>query len=283
MIAAPHWLRRLFVRDKPHIPDRLWQASVDRLAFLERLTADERLRLKALCETFLQRKPISGAAGLEIGNDIAVAIAIQACLPVLHLTLDLYHDMPGVIVYPSEFIVPRSEIDDAGVVHEWQEPLAGEAVGAGGAVVLSWEDVEDAAELAEGYNVVIHEFAHKIDMGRSDANGCPPFLADYHRGLDPRQWQQVFSAAYDDFTRRVEHIERRLARTVRASRHDAGDDDPFGQLPLDPYAASDPAEFFAVASEVFFLAPLPLHEDYPEVYRLLARYYRQETLAPDAA
>jgi MtfA peptidase len=280
MIPTPQWLRRLFARDKPDIPDALWQSCVERLPFLERLTADEHMRLKDLCETFLQRKPVSGAAGLDISNDIAVTIAIQACLPVLNLTLDLYDDMPGVIVYPSEFIVPRSDVDEAGVVHEWHEPLAGEAIGAGGAVVLSWEDVEDAASLADGYNVVIHEFAHKLDMGRSDANGCPPLLAEFHRDISPKAWQRAFAAAYEDFTRRVDRIDRRLARTVHASRHDVDGFDPFAALPLDPYAASNPAEFFAVASEVFFLEPALLVRDYPEVYTLLARYYRQETLPP---
>jgi Mlc titration factor MtfA (ptsG expression regulator) len=176
-------------------------------------------------------------------------------------------------VYPSEFIVPRSEIDDAGVVHEWEEPLAGEALDAGGAVVLSWEDVEQGEALGEGYNVVIHEFAHKIDMGRGHANGCPPFLPAFHKDIAAKEWQRVFAAAYEDFCRRVDHLDRQYAR-VRASRHDTIVDD----LPLDPYAASNPAEFFAVASEAFFLAPDYLAEDYPDVYRLLACYYRQDTL-----
>jgi Mlc titration factor MtfA (ptsG expression regulator) len=277
-MTLPKWLRGLFVREKPSIPDTLWHDTARHLPFLDRLTDDEFARLKALCEDFLHRKSIAGAAGMEIGNDIAVMISIQACLPVLNLTLDLYDDMPGVIVYPSEFIVPRSEIDDAGVVHEWEEPLAGEALDAGGAVVLSWEDVEQGDALGEGYNVVIHEFAHKIDMGRGHANGCPPFLSAFHKDIAPKEWQRVFAAAYEDFCRRVDHLDRQVAR-VRASRHDTIVDD----LPLDPYAASNPAEFFAVASEAFFLAPDYLAEDYPDVYRLLARYYRQDTLPPGGA
>jgi MtfA peptidase len=277
MIAQ--WLRRVFIRDKPQIPDPLWRTCIEQLPFLERLTEEELLRLKDFCETFLHRKSITGAAGLEISDDIAVTISIQACLLVLNLTLDLYADMPGVIVYPSEFIVPRTEIDDAGVVHEWQEPLAGEALDAGGAVVLSWEDVEQGDALGEGYNVVIHEFAHKIDMGRGAANGCPPFLPAFHKDIGAKEWKRVFTQAFEDFSRRVDHLDKQLAITTRASRHDALFDD----LPLDPYAASNPAEFFAVASEAFFLTPEYLAEDYPDVYRLLADYYRQETLSSGTA
>ncbi|HYD79692.1 MAG TPA: M90 family metallopeptidase [Paucimonas sp.] len=279
MPMITHWLRRFFGREKPVIPDTLWRSAVSDLPFLERLSDEDLARLKEACETFLHRKSVSGAAGLDISDEIAVAIAIQACLLVLNLTLDLYDDMPGVIVYPSEFIVPRSEVDEAGVVHEWEEPLAGEALDAGGAVVLSWEDVEQGDALGEGYNVVIHEFAHKIDMGRGAANGCPPFLPAFHRDISPREWQHVFSEAYADFSRRVDHLERQAARAVRASRSESW----ANELPLDPYAASNPAEFFAVASEAFFLTPEYLAEDYPDVYRLLACYYRQETLSLDGA
>jgi Mlc titration factor MtfA (ptsG expression regulator) len=275
-MTITQWLHRFFGRERPQIPDALWQACCERLFFLDRLTSEELDRLKDLCETFLHRKSISGAAGQEVSDEIAVMISIQACLLVLNLTFDLYGDMPGVILYPSEFIVPRSEVDEAGVVHEWQEPLAGEALDMGGAIVLSWEDIEQTDALAEGYNVVIHEFAHKIDMGRGAANGCPPFLPTFHEDLSPRQWQRVFTEAFEDFCRRVDHLDRQLART-RASRHDILYDD----LPLDPYAASNPAEFFAVASEVFFLTPEYLAKDYPDIYRLLARYYRQETIPPD--
>jgi len=277
------WLTRLFSSPPPQIPEPLWEESIARMRFLERLAPGDLRRLRSLAEEFLHRKAVGGAGGFEVSDGIAVAIAVQACLPVLNLTLDLYDDMPGVIVYPSEFMVPRSEIDDAGVVHEWVEPLAGEALDAGGAVVLSWEDVDRGEEFGGDYNVVIHEFVHKIDMHHGAANGCPPFLADYHRGMDPAEWKRAFSAAFEDFSRRVERIDRRLEGTRRASRHDLLADQLYGNLPLDPYAASNPAEFFAVASEAFFLWPVPLHEDYPDVYRLLARYYRQETLGAEPA
>lgn len=280
---AMQWLHRLFGRNKPQIPTVLWQDCVARLAFLHRLSAPDKARLKQLCETLLARKTFTGVGGLELTDEIAVLIAAQACLPVLNLTLDLYRDMPGVIVYPSAFIVPQAEIDEAGVLHEWHEPVSGEAVDAGGAVVLSWADVAqaDPSTKIPGYNVVIHEFAHKIDMGDGIANGCPPFLAAYHGTLGVRQWRLAFSTAYRDFTRHVDALESRLPNDFDTGNpaHGARYDALSAGLPLDPYAASHPAEFFAVASEAFFVLPQPLAAAYPEIYRLLARYYRQDPLA----
>ncbi|HYD97710.1 MAG TPA: M90 family metallopeptidase [Noviherbaspirillum sp.] len=272
------WLRQLFTRDKPQIPEPLWQDCLERLPFLDRLDAGERQRLKLLCEDLLARKTFTGAAGFELTDEVAVLIAAQAALPVLNLTLDLYDDMAGIIVYPSAFVIPQSEMDEAGVVHEWHEPASGEAVHAGGAVVLSWEDAQESN--APGYNVVIHEFAHKLDMARGAANGCPPFLAAFHREIVPAGWRQAFSAAYQDFVRRVDALEARLPEDYDDDRPDdaALYDELFGELPLDPYAARHPAEFFAVASEAFFVLPQPLAEDYPEIYRLLALYYRQDPL-----
>jgi Mlc titration factor MtfA (ptsG expression regulator) len=272
------WLRQLFRRDRPNIPEPLWQTCTQRLTFLQRLPPHDLDRLKLLCESLLARKSFAGAGGLELTDEIAVLIAVQASLPVLNLTLDLYDDMAGIIVYPSEFIVPHAEMDEAGVLHEWDAPVSGEAVDAGGAVVLSWEDVEDSE--SPGYNVVIHEFAHKIDMRDGTANGCPPFLAAYHEGIDAQHWQQTFSVAYEDFIVRVDAIDSRLPEDfdpddllqVEQYEH------LYASLPLDPYAARHPAEFFAVASEAFFALPEPLAAGYPEVYRLLARYYRQDPL-----
>jgi Mlc titration factor MtfA (ptsG expression regulator) len=271
------WLKQLFSRERPRIPAPLWQSCLSRLPFLARLSGQDLDRLKSLAETLLDKKSFMGAGGLELSDDIAVLIAAQASLPVLHLTLDLYDDMAGVIVYPSSFIIPQTEIDDSGVVHEWHEPVSGEALDAGGAVVLSWEDAEEFD--VPGYNVVIHEFAHKIDMKQGGANGRPPFLAAFHQGLNAAHWQQAFSTAYADFCTQVEALESRLPEDFDADRDTELADALFGALPLDPYAAQHPAEFFAVASEAFFVDPEPLAAVYPDVYRQLVLYYRQETLA----
>lgn len=275
------WLRHLFDRNKPQIPDTQWQACIARLPFLDKLTAGDLVRLKDQAETLLATKSMSGAGGLELNDDIAVLIAAQAALLTLNLTLDLYDDISGIIVYPSEFVVPQSEVDEAGVVHEWQEPVSGEAVQAGGAVVLSWEDVENGDAFSDCYNVAIHEFAHKIDMGRGDANGCPPFLANFHEGLKVRVWQRIFSAAFEDFVGRVEALEAQLPEHFDPDNPDdaALYETLFADLALDPYAAENPAEFFAVASEAFFVTPELLRVAYPEVYGLLVRYYRQDFLS----
>ncbi len=272
------WLRQFFNREKPRIPDDLWQSCLGRLPFIAQAPAPDLERLKALCETFLDRKTFTGAAGFELTDEIAVLIAAQACLPVLNLTLDLYNDMAGIIIYPGSFIIPQSEMDEAGVVHEWHEPVSGEAVDAGGAVILSLEDIEDID--APGYNVVIHEFAHKIDMRDGRPNGCPPFLAEYHQEIDARLWQRRFSDAFRDFTARVAALDAQLPEDFDADDSDDADlyDELFSELPFDPYAARNPAEFFAVASEAFFVLPQPLAEDYPEIYRLLSQYYRQDPL-----
>ncbi|MBC7502454.1 MAG: zinc-dependent peptidase, partial [Herminiimonas sp.] len=152
--------------------------------------------------------------------------------------------------------------------------------GAGGAIALSWEDVEQGEHPDASFNVLIHEFVHKIDMGRGDANGCPPFLAAYHQELRTIEWQREFSDAYAHFRNAVDNLEEQLPNDVDlddpavAAMYDA----LFSTLPMDPYAAIDPAEFFAVASEAFFVKPVPLAECYPGIYRLMQLYYGQNTL-----
>jgi hypothetical protein len=274
-------IRRLLRRPAPPIPDAPWRDALETMPFLDRLNAEETGRLRGLCAEFLARHRVGGAAGFEMTDAIAIRIAAQACLPVLNLTLALYDDIAGVIVYPSAFMVRHSEIDEAGVVHEWDAEMAGEALDAGGAVVLSWEDAREDADWDDGGNLVIHEFVHKIDMRDGNANGCPPFLPAFHRELDAGEWKAAFSAAYADFCGRVDVLEARLPRHFDPERRDHAElyAELAEALPLDPYAAEHPAEFFAVASEAFFCWPGPLAEAYPQVYALLAGYYRQQTLS----
>jgi len=150
-------------------------------------------------------------------------------------------------------VIPRRVIDEDGVVHEYDDEVMGEAW-YGGPVLISWFD---QAEDAEGINVVIHEFAHKLDMKSGDADGLPPL----HAGMSRRRWIDVMSAAFGDFRRRV----------------DAGED-----TPLDPYGAEMPNEFFAVTSEAFFETPELLRSEYPEVYAQLRDFYRQDPLGKSA-
>jgi Mlc titration factor MtfA (ptsG expression regulator) len=255
MFEALRSWRRQRVLARSAIPDALWREALDRLPFLRGLAGEDLARLRELTVLFLDAKGIVGAGGHEVTPLQRVTIAVQACVLVLNLDLSLYDGFENVIVYPGEFVPGWEWEDEAGVVHRHHEPLAGEAMPRG-PVVLSWPDVEAAGDWdASGMNLVIHEFAHKIDMRNGDANGCPPLPDD----VSAAEWKGAFAQAYDDFAARV----------------DAGE-----PTSIDPYAAENPGEFFAVLSEVFFAEPGLLVEAYPEVYRLLARFYRQD---PEAA
>lgn len=242
------WRRRRVLERKP-LPDALWQRVVARLPLLEGLTADELERLRQWVILFLDDKDIHAAAGFAVTEEMRVAIAAQACLLILNLDMDYYRGWVEVIVYPDEFVPEREYMDDAGVVHMVREPFAGESWLAG-PVLLSWADVECAGE-EPGYNVVIHEFAHKLDMLNGEPNGFPPLHADMSRAA----WSEAFGSAYKDFCARVE----------------AGED-----TLIDPYGAESPAEFFAVMTEAFFETPDAVQESYPEVYRQLCAFYRQD-------
>lgn len=243
--------RRARAVERQAIGDAQWMRVVSRFSFLRLLPAADQRRLRELTALFLDRKPVSGAGGLELTRDMQLVIAAQACLLILNLDLDLYDDWVEVIVYPDEFVTDHEYTDEDGVVHRVRAPLSGEAW-EHGPVVLSWRDAEEA-DGGDGYNVVLHEFAHKIDMHNGAADGFPPLHAD----MDRTAWTQVFSAAYEDLQQRLERREETL---------------------IDEYAAEDPAEFFAVLSELFFERPDALSAMYPAVYAQLALFYRQDPL-----
>lgn len=228
-----------------------WRQALS-LPLFAGLSIEERERLQALAESLLADKTLSGAGGLEPNGRIGALIAVQAALPILNLDLAQYGRWSEIIVYPGEFVPEREEMDEAGVVHRVRQPLSGEAW-EGGPLVLSWGDVEQSGR-CDGYNVVIHEFAHKLDMMNGEVDGLPSLPAEMGR----ETWAAAFTAAYADFCQRV----------------DAGE-----ATRIDPYASESPAEFFAVLSEYFFEWPEPLHEAYPAVYEQMRRFYRQDTLA----
>ena len=236
--------RRKRVLEKHAIDDALWQRATAGLAFLPTTP-----RLRELALLFMAEKEFVGAHGIEVTGEMRVAIAAQACLPILELGLDWYAGWSGIVVYPGDFRVRRTEVDEDGIVHEWDDELAGEAM-PGGPVVISW----DAAAYDMHINVVIHEFAHKLDMVDGAADGVPPL----HAGMDRREWIRVFEQAYGGF---CDALER---------GHDTW---------LDPYAAEHPSEFFAVISEAFFEDPGETRRRYPDVYAQLARFYRQDPAA----
>jgi Mlc titration factor MtfA (ptsG expression regulator) len=246
--AIRSWRRKRILRRNPLDP-RLWDRVWTRFGFVHRLTPQERERLRDLAVLFLHEKQVSAAGGLELTDEMRLGIAIQACILVLNLGLDSYRGWVEIIVYPDEF-VPRHEFrNEHGLIETDDTSYAGQAW-LQGPVILSWADVE-YAWVGDGANVVIHEFAHKLDMLNGDANGFPPL----HSGMGREAWTEAFTGAYQDLRRRVE-----------GGQHTA----------IDPYAAESPAEFFAVLSEVFFEAPELVQEVYPQVYDQLSLFYRQD-------
>jgi MtfA peptidase len=251
MLAVFRKWRRERVLARAALPDGLWSAGLAMLPFLDYLSADDRIRLRHYLVLLLDAKSIVGARGHEVTPLQRVVIAIQACIPVLNLDLSFYERFDNVIVYASEFRGGREWEDEAGVVHRNDERLAGEAM-ADGPVVLSWADVAASSDWEHaGMNLVIHEFAHKIDMHDGDANGCPPLPTS----MSGAQWRETFAAAYAHFCSCVDRSE---------------------DTSIDPYAAEDPAEFFAVLTEVFFADPKLLRREYGAVYTQMAAFYRRD-------
>ena len=251
MFGFKQWRRRRILA-KFAIDDAIWQRVTGRLAFVARLNEVERARLKELAILFLHGKQISAAGGLELNLEMKLGIAVQACILILELGIEHYDGWIEIIVYPDEFM-PRREIrNHHGLIETDEMSYAGQAW-LRGPVILSWADVEHAGEM-DGMNVVIHEFAHKLDMLNGEANGFPPL----HAGMDRQMWSKVFTAAYQD-----------LCSRVRAGE----------QTDIDPYATESPGEFFAVVSETFFEIPDVVKAVYPQVYAQLAQFYRQDPAA----
>ena len=240
------WRRRRTLA-RTNLDPELWRRVTGALPFLRGLSGDELARLRELAVLFLVEKEMHGAHGLELTDAVRLSIAVQACLPILNLGIDWYEGWVGVIVYPGEFRVRKEEADEHGVVHTFDEGLSGEAW-PGGPVVLSWQD----ADMAEaGYNVVIHEFAHKLHMLRGEDGGFPLPQS----GMNASAWRDTLERAYARFCAEV----------------DAG-----APTIVDAYAAEHPAEFFAVMSETLFTDSAILARDYAELYAQLAQFYRQD-------
>ena len=241
------------------IGDALWQDVLIQLPFLATRSADDLARLRRLASLFLDRKEFSGAGGFVVDDATAVSVAVQACLPVLELGIEQYDGFVGIVMHADAVVAEREFTDEHGVVHQYDELLAGEAM-EGGPVMLSWADVRGrvpdvgAEDSPSAYNVVIHEFAHVLDMRDGQADGVPLLASSQER----EAWLAVLMPEFDRFCERV----------VCGY-----------QTVLDAYAAESPDEFFAVASEGFFVTPRELKEEQPALYRLLASYYRQDPAA----
>jgi Mlc titration factor MtfA (ptsG expression regulator) len=249
--SLSRWRARRIAARHP-IDAAVWRDIVA-LPLFHGLNPDELEQLGAMCAVFMHDKRITGAGGQGVSDAMRLLIAAHACLMALNLGLPRLRGWVEVVVYPDQFLRPQEVHDEAGVVHVSRDVLSGEAW-PGGPVILSWADTEHAGRELNGVNVVLHEFAHKLDMARGgEANGFPPLHAD----MRARDWAAAFKPAFEDFSARV-----------------ARGEDTW----IDPYAAESPAEFFAVLSEVFFEAPDVLSETYPEVYARMRDFYRQDPL-----
>jgi MtfA peptidase len=230
------------------IDDRGWRRLRRRVAHVRRLPAERQQALRALCERFLRDKTITAAAEFELDDDRRLTLAALCCLPVLSLGYDWLRGWDQVIVYPGQFRVRRHQHDeDSGVVDEWDDELSGECWDRG-PLILSWSDVrEDLQQPEAGFNVVVHEIAHKLDALDGAMDGTPPLPAP-----ERRAWIEAFQPAYEQ-----------LCATLAA-----GD-----EAPIDAYAAEAPDEFFAVVSEYHYSAPDLLRQAMPAVAAALERFY----------
>jgi len=266
---ASRWLRGLSA--PPPIPPALWQAAVAHYPFIARLPAPALARLERLARYFLADKQFTGAHDLRVTDAMAVAIAAQACLPLLWLgrpnkpetALVWYDDFVGIVLQPSEVIAHRQSMDEAGVVHQYSEILTGEAMQRG-PLMLSWPAVQQAGSEHDRGSVVIHECAHKMDMRSGHADGCPPLrrgmLGSRNAAHARRLWAALWEPAYHHFCDQVTLAER------------FGAPHPW----LDPYAATAPAEFFAVACEAHFVHPEQFALDFPQLAGSLREFFNQE-------
>ncbi len=235
------------------IPDDLWQRTLALYPFLSKRSEADLVELRRLSSLFLASKEFHGAAGFEVSDNVALAVAAQACLPILKLGLAWYDGFVGIVMHADEVVAERSWQDEDGIVHEYDEALAGEAM-EGGPLMLSWQAVaesEGAREPGAVFNVVIHEFAHVIDMRDGLADGVP--LLTSHAARE--EWLGVVEPVWQRFCRRA---------------------DRGGASVIDAYGAESLAEFFAVASEAFFVAPEALKKEQPALYRLLSGFYQQD-------
>jgi len=240
-------IRRLFRRPPADVAPDTWQAVHGRVPWVSALDAGRAVRLRALSARFLREKTITPLGGLALDAVDRATLAALCCLPLLEFGGEGLHGWSQLLVYPDAFRVDRSHVDAAGVMHEWEDDLAGEAW-EHGPLVLSWADVaEDLAHPRDGCCVAVHEMVHKLDALDGVLDGTPPLPRAWQR-----EWARDFQQAYDAFARRVD---RRLPTA------------------LDPYAAEAPEEFFAVCSEYHFSDPSLLGREQPLVAAHLRRLY----------
>ena len=245
-LVVPHY--RLKRAVEAPFPDE-WVGILERnIAVYRKLPEDLRLQLRRLIKQFLHQKHFSGAGGLQMDDEIRLTIAAEACMLLLNRKTNVYPALRYIIVYPAAFVVEHEEIDEAGIVSEGRKGLLGESW-SNGKVILAWDDVlHGSRNFVDGENVVLHEFAHQLDSESGSVNGAPILGAN---GL--RTWATTFSEEFSELQQDAWHGKRSL---------------------LDHYGATNPAEFFAVATETFFEKPAQMAQHHAELFEVLKGYYR---------
>ena len=248
------WLkkrRRRWALAEP-FPAEWEQWLAGRVPHFASLSAGDTRRLRELVQVFIAEKNWEGCKGLVVTDEMRVTIAGQACLLLLGIEHDYFRNVDSILVFPRQFVsMTKQEMDASGVVHESDQASLGEAW-RDGPVILSWSDSKAGGmNPHDGLNVVIHEFAHKLDLRDGVVNGTPPLKnrAEYAR------WAEVMQREYEVL---VEHSTKGKATL------------------LDDYGATNPGEFFAVAVECFFEKPVQMSRKHGELYSVLAQYFGQE-------
>jgi MtfA peptidase len=229
-----------------------WLAIIEKnVPYYDALAADDKAELQGHIQIFLAEKRFEGCGGLEITDEIKVTIAAQACILLLHRQTDYYPGLSTILVYPKAYIAHQTEYLESGVIRDRPQVRAGESWQKG-AIVLSWDDVlRGAANIHDGQNVVFHEFAHQLDSsgGKGDSSEVLRYRAKF------LEWAKVMRQDYEKLRRDVVSNQATL---------------------LDAYGATEPAEFFAVATEYFFEKGREVQEQYPELYKQLKEFYHQD-------
>lgn len=229
-----------------------WSEILDRrVPYVRSLDAQDRAWLEDLIQVFLHDKTFEGANGLEVTDEMRVSVAAQACLLLLgDEETPVYPDLLRIVLYPAPYLATRTR-REGGIHEESQEVRLGESWDRG-VVVLAWSAVDfGARNVVDGKNVVMHEFAHQLDQALGDADGAP----ELPRGMAYGVWAKALGREFENLVQKTNEGRTSL---------------------LDAYGATNPAEFFAVATEFFFEKPEQMKARKPELYAQLSAYYRQD-------